>query len=231
MSCRCPGQGTGCRSHQGDLQTILLRELPLAGIGSRFLALGIDTLLQSILYVLGGIGYVLLPAGASGLRFSMSVGAALAVLFFFCVYGDTFHFLKWFGGDRLRESAMSVLRVIKESGRPIDSAHQVSSNGFDGIDRPPGFLDHPNTDIALSRSLSPPNHFKKCKVSPRCTQKKNKTARAAPTGVENLSPEAPAGSGTNPIPPDIRGWIAVTVDAQGKEPAADPRQGQLQAVC
>ena len=38
----------------------------------------------------------------------MSVGAALAVLFFFCVYWDTLHFSKWFGGDRLRESAMSV---------------------------------------------------------------------------------------------------------------------------
>ena len=83
-------------------------ELPLAGIGSRFLALGIDTLLQSILYVLGGIGFVLLPAGASGLRFSMSVGAALAVLFFFCVYWGYFAFFEVVWRDRLRESAMSV---------------------------------------------------------------------------------------------------------------------------
>ena len=84
-------------------------ELPLAGIGSRFLALGIDTLLQSILYVLGGIGFVLLPAGASWLRFSMSAGSRPwpSCSSFACI-GDTLHFLKWFGGDRLRESAMSV---------------------------------------------------------------------------------------------------------------------------
>ena len=36
----------------------------------------------------------MLPAGASGLRFSMSVGAALAVLFFFCVYWGYFAFFE-----------------------------------------------------------------------------------------------------------------------------------------
>ena len=68
-------------------------ELPLAGIGSRFLALGIDTLLQSILYVLGVLGFVLLPAGTSWLRFSMSLGRGpgrlvllLRVLGILCIF-------------------------------------------------------------------------------------------------------------------------------------------------
>jgi uncharacterized RDD family membrane protein YckC len=114
-------------------------ELPLAGIGSRFLALGIDTLLQSILYVLGGIGFVLLPAGASWLRFSMSVGAALAVLFFFCVYWGYFAFFEVVWRGQTPGKRFVGIRVIKESGRPIDAVEAIGRNLMRGIDGLPGF--------------------------------------------------------------------------------------------
>jgi uncharacterized RDD family membrane protein YckC len=114
-------------------------ELPLAGIGSRFLALGIDTLLQSLLYVLGGIGFVLLPAGASWLRFSLSLGAALAVLFFFCVYWGYFAFFEVVWRGQTPGKRYVGIRVIKESGRPIDAVEAIGRNLMRGIDGLPGF--------------------------------------------------------------------------------------------
>ncbi len=114
-------------------------ELPLAGIGSRFLALGIDTLLQSILYVLGGIGFVLLPASASWLRFSMSLSVALAVLFFFCVYWGYFAFFEVVWRGQTPGKRYVGIRVIKESGRPIDAVEAIGRNLMRGIDGLPGF--------------------------------------------------------------------------------------------
>jgi uncharacterized RDD family membrane protein YckC len=114
-------------------------ELPLAGIGSRFLALGIDTLLQSILAVLGGLGFLWLPAGTSGLRFSMALGPALAVLFFFCVYWGYFALFEVVWRGQTPGKRYVGIRVIKESGRPIDAFEAIGRNLMRGIDGLPGF--------------------------------------------------------------------------------------------
>jgi uncharacterized RDD family membrane protein YckC len=114
-------------------------ELPLAGIGSRFLALGIDTLLQSILYVLGIFGLVLLPAATSWLRFSLSLGPALAVLFFFCVYWGYFAFFEALWRGQTPGKRYVGIRVIKETGRPIDAFEAIGRNLMRGIDGLPGF--------------------------------------------------------------------------------------------
>src|SRR5437763_351842 len=66
-------------------------ELPLAGIGSRFLALGIDTLLQFIIYFIGMIVFALVTVGSYGFSWiPKSMGIAFFVILVFCVYWGYF---------------------------------------------------------------------------------------------------------------------------------------------
>ena len=116
-------------------------ELPLAGIGSRFLAMGIDTLLQSILYVLVVVVFVLLiPAGSMWLRWIPgTLGPALAILFLFCVYWGYFAFFEVIWRGQTPGKRYAGIRVIKESGRPIDAFEAIGRNLLRGIDGLPGF--------------------------------------------------------------------------------------------
>ena len=115
-------------------------ELPLAGIGSRFLALTIDTLLQFALYLLGGIVFALLiPAGTSWLSWlPRTLGPAIAILFVFCVYWGYFAFFEIIWRGQTPGKRYAGIRVIKESGRPIDAFEAIGRNLMRGIDGMPG---------------------------------------------------------------------------------------------
>ena len=115
-------------------------ELPLAGIGSRFLALGIDTLLQSILYTVGAFVFVFALPFASGL-FSLrswSWGPAIAVLLLFCVYWGYFAFFEIIWKGQTPGKRYAGIRVIKETGRPIDAFEAIGRNLLRAVDGLPG---------------------------------------------------------------------------------------------
>ena len=71
-------------------------ELPLAGIGSRFLAIAIDTLIQAAVYLITALVFIIaIPIGSTGLNFlPRLVGPAMAVFILFAVYWGYFAFFE-----------------------------------------------------------------------------------------------------------------------------------------
>lgn len=115
-------------------------ELPLAGIGSRFLALIIDTLLQSILYLIGTVVFVfLIPLGSLLIPgIPASVGPALGIFFLFCVYWGYFALFESIWKGQTPGKRYAGIRVIKESGRPISAFEAIGRNLMRAIDGLPG---------------------------------------------------------------------------------------------
>jgi uncharacterized RDD family membrane protein YckC len=111
-------------------------ELPVAGIGSRFLALAVDTVLQVTLYAAGTIALAFGPrviaAGAPAMLRMM--GPALAIVFAFCVYWGYFAFFEILWSGRTPGKRMAGIRVIKESGRPINAYEAIARNVLRAID-------------------------------------------------------------------------------------------------
>ena len=125
---------------QIDTPEQIALELPLAGIGSRFLAIAIDTLLQTALYVIGGIVLaVLVPAGiVSFSGFPSTIGPALAIFFLFCVYWGYFAIFEALWKGQTPGKKLAGIRVIKESGRPITAFESIARNFLRAVDGLPG---------------------------------------------------------------------------------------------
>ena len=115
-------------------------ELPLAGIGSRFLALAIDTLIQGGLYLI--VALVLMMATSVGSVLTVpprTLGPALAIFVVFAVYWGYFAFFEaiWLGQTPGKRYV--GIRVIKESGRPINAFESIGRNLMRAVDMLPGF--------------------------------------------------------------------------------------------
>lgn len=114
-------------------------ELPVAGIGSRFLSLAIDTLIQGVLFLL------LVLVLAASLTLSRLVGSlgstwgeALLVLLAFCVYWGYFAVFEIAWQGQTPGKRIAGIRVIKDSGRPADVPAIVLRNLLRVIDALPG---------------------------------------------------------------------------------------------
>ena len=130
---------------QIDTPEQIALELPLAGIGSRFLGLVIDTLIQFVLYIIGAIvvGFAAgLAAGAGISRYfqwiPVSWAPAIAILFVFCVYWGYFAFFEIIWKGQTPGKRLAKIRVIKESGRPINAYEAIARNLLRVIDGLPG---------------------------------------------------------------------------------------------
>jgi uncharacterized RDD family membrane protein YckC len=103
-------------------------EFPLAGIGSRFLAVALDTLLQIAAYiVLGLIAALVATVGIFGVL-GKQWGLAILLFIFFLVqfgYFSTFEVL-WNG--QTPGKRWTHLRVIQDSGRPITPYDAILRN-------------------------------------------------------------------------------------------------------
>lgn len=112
-------------------------ELPLAGIGSRFLGLAIDTLLQIVLYLVGALLFAWM--GTSGI--ARMVGwlppswlGAVGILFIFCVYWGYFAIFEIFWNGQTPGKRLAKIRVIQQSGRPINAYEAIARNLMRAID-------------------------------------------------------------------------------------------------
>jgi uncharacterized RDD family membrane protein YckC len=110
-------------------------QFSLAGIGSRFLALTLDTLLQVVLYVL----VVLLAIGVAGLGAKIPGipdrwAPALALFFLFCIYWGYFAVFEvlWHGQTPGKRAV--GIRVLKDSGRPITAIEGIGRNIMRAVD-------------------------------------------------------------------------------------------------
>jgi uncharacterized RDD family membrane protein YckC len=109
-------------------------ELQVAGIGSRFLAIAVDTVLQLVLYTTGFMALSLVEVPLSQLSFVGVVGPALAILFGFSVYWGYFAAFEIFWSGRTPGKRLAGIRVIKETGRPINALEAIGRNVLRAID-------------------------------------------------------------------------------------------------
>jgi len=115
-------------------------ELPLAGIGSRFLALAIDTLIQSVFYLITAFIFIFtLPVGSSVLMFlPRLLGPSLAIFILFAIYWGYFAFFESVWSGQTPGKRYAGIRVIKESGRPINAFEAIGRNLMRAVDGLPG---------------------------------------------------------------------------------------------
>ena len=117
-------------------------ELPLAGIGSRFLAMAIDTLIQMVLYFLTILIFLfLLPEGFSIFSFLPKIlGPAIAIFVGFAIYWGYFAIFEIIWKGQTPGKRVAGIRVIKESGRPINAFEAIGRNFMRAVDMQPGLL-------------------------------------------------------------------------------------------
>lgn len=109
-------------------------EFLLAGIGSRFMAALLDTVIQAaITFLIFLIGLIFF----AGLR-SMWVFAILIFVFFLVTWGYYAAFEALWNGQTPGKRWAGI-RVIKESGRPINVFEAISRNFVRIVDYLPGF--------------------------------------------------------------------------------------------
>ena len=126
-------------------------EFVLAGIGSRFMAVFLDMLIQVVLYfVLGIILFGLLALDSFSKSRSMWV---LAVGFFviFCIHWGYYAAFEIFWQGQTPGKRWAGIRVIKESGRPINALEAITRNLMRVVDLFPGFYGFGVVTMMLNR--------------------------------------------------------------------------------
>ncbi len=121
-------------------------ELPLAGIGSRFLGLAIDTLLQWVLYfviflIVLGVVWADPSIETLGRYFKWlpaSFIPAVVILLIFCIYWGYFAFFEIIWKGQTPGKKIAGIRVIHTSGRPINAYEAIGRNLLRAIDALPG---------------------------------------------------------------------------------------------
>lgn len=113
-------------------------EFPLAGIGSRFLALAADTLIQlSVLLLLFFAAEAVAPVGRLLGSASLWMDAGLTIAGFL-IYEAYFAFFEAVWNGQTPGKRLVGLRVIKDDGRPIGVYDAISRNLLRIIDQLPG---------------------------------------------------------------------------------------------
>jgi uncharacterized RDD family membrane protein YckC len=115
-------------------------EYPLAGIGSRFLALALDTLLQLASFLalfLAGVVWVRL--GGTFWRPATVWGQAVAVLIAFAIYYGYFAAFESLWNGQTPGKRWMGLRVIQDSGRPLNPFQAIARNMVRLVDQLPAF--------------------------------------------------------------------------------------------
>jgi uncharacterized RDD family membrane protein YckC len=115
-------------------------EFPLAGIGSRFLAIALDTIIQTVAYIILALLAEFLFGGelVRAWRAAWNWSQAILILVLFCMYWGYYAIFEtiWYGqtpGKRL-----AGIRVIKDTGRPVTVFEAIGRNLVRVIDQIPG---------------------------------------------------------------------------------------------
>jgi uncharacterized RDD family membrane protein YckC len=112
-------------------------EFELAGIGSRFMALLLDSLIQGLMYLVLGITVAVLMANP--FASARTWVAAVAIFVVFLIYWGYFVLFEIFWKGQTPGKRWAKIRVIKDSGRPISAFESMSRNLLRVADWFPGF--------------------------------------------------------------------------------------------
>jgi uncharacterized RDD family membrane protein YckC len=117
-------------------------EFPLAGIGSRFLAVLIDSLIQTAVLIILGLIFVGAGLGVRSAGFAGSptagvwIVAILIFIYFLLMYGYFILFESIWNGQTPGKR-LTHIRVIKDSGQPITAIDAVGRNLLRIVDQLP----------------------------------------------------------------------------------------------
>ncbi len=115
-------------------------DFAVAGIGSRFLALAIDTLIQMLVgFVVGFGGSLLIALIAAAAPYASVWGFAILILFFFFLYFGYFAFFEIIWNGQTPGKRKAGIRVIKDSGRPLTPGESIGRNLMRIVDWLPFF--------------------------------------------------------------------------------------------
>jgi len=115
-------------------------EMPLAGIGSRFIALLIDTLIWfAALFLLFLIFWAISPAMEAFSQISYQWQVAIWVFVLFLFNWGYFTLFEAFNNGRTPGKRIARIRVIQRSGRPIGLFESMARNFVRYIDQIPFF--------------------------------------------------------------------------------------------
>ncbi len=125
---------------------------PLAGIGSRFLAVALDTLIQALAGLLLLILAAVLAAGIGEFLPSGSIWTtAVVILVAFCLYFGYFAIFEVVWNGQTPGKRLTRLRVIDESGRPVSVYQVIARNLLRIVDQLPSFYAVAIVSVMLSR--------------------------------------------------------------------------------
>jgi uncharacterized RDD family membrane protein YckC len=123
-----------------DTPELVAIEMPLAGIGSRFIAILIDTLIWAAgLLVLALVVWVVQPALQAFSRLSYQWVVALLTLVVFVLNWGYFTLFEAFWNGRTPGKRLARIRVIQRSGRPIGLFESMARNLVRYVDQIPFF--------------------------------------------------------------------------------------------
>jgi len=105
-----------------------------AGIGSRFLALALDTLIEGVIYVVIILLAIWMLPGLRGGWLSATWVGAIVLLLLFCVYWGYFAALEALWHGQTPGKRVAGIRVVKDSGRPITPFEAIGRNLMRVID-------------------------------------------------------------------------------------------------
>ena len=135
-----------------DTPELVAIEMPLAGIGSRFIAILVDFLIWGFVFlILGIVAAIIIPA----LHFFGGVSANWAigifVLIVFLLQWGYFALFEAFGNGRTPGKRVARIRVIHQSGRGINFVEALARNLVRFVDYFPSFYAVGLVAIFLSR--------------------------------------------------------------------------------
>jgi len=123
-----------------DTPELVSIEMPLAGIGSRFIALLIDYILWSVaLFLLAMVGLVLSPALRAFNKVSAQWAEAIFIFVLFLFNWGYFTLFEAFWNGRTPGKKLAKIRVIQRSGRSIGLVESMARNLVRYVDQIPFF--------------------------------------------------------------------------------------------
>jgi uncharacterized RDD family membrane protein YckC len=135
-----------------DTPELVAIELPLAGIGSRFIAILVDYLIWgSVFLVFFLLALIVIPAMNIFGRISANWAIGIALLIVFVMHWGYFALFEAFGNGRTPGKRVAKIRVIHQSGRGINFVEALARNLVRYVDSLPSFYAVGIVVIFLSR--------------------------------------------------------------------------------
>ncbi len=114
-------------------------EFVLAGIGSRFMAIFLDVLIEAVIYLVLGLFSLIFTAGGLFNASSSIWWIALVTLVVFCINWGYYAIFESLWKGQTPGKRWAGIRVIKDSGRPINAFEAIARNLVRAVDFLPLF--------------------------------------------------------------------------------------------